>query len=231
MTCFVLKSVFENLVLCPCISHLKKTTFYFKTTSKLNAKLEAAAEKVEQFNIEEEGYGLEQSQYPKQREIFKKLQPFHQLYEQANNFHKEMKDWRTGPLKDVNPDAVEVEVSNYWRSMYKFEKTFSGTTPAAMNIAEKTKEAVNDFKELMPVVQAVCNQGLRTRHWEKMSEIVGFQLAPDEESNLEKYIQYDLGQYLVQFETISESATKEFSLEKENPRGILSRSLANYTSS
>merc|ERR1711972_129379 len=67
---------------------------------------------------------------------------------------------------------------------------------------------------LMPVVQAVCNQGLRARHWEKMSEIVGVQLAPDEESNLEKYINYDLGQYLVQFEAISEAATKEFSLEK-----------------
>ena len=45
---------------------------------------------------------------------------------------------------------------------------------------QQTKERVESFKENIPIIQALCNPGLRDRHWEKLSEIVGFQLKPEE---------------------------------------------------
>uniref|UniRef100_H2Y7L7 Dynein axonemal heavy chain 7 n=1 Tax=Ciona savignyi TaxID=51511 RepID=H2Y7L7_CIOSA len=113
----------------------------------------------------------------------------------------------------VDPDTVEQDIGNVWRSLYKLEKTFA-ENPNAKGIAEKTKSKVEDFKENIPLIQSICNPGLRDRHWDKLSEVVGFPIKPDEDSTLSKYLDMNLDAYLTQFESISESASKEYSLEK-----------------
>jgi hypothetical protein len=47
-------------------------------------------------------------------------------------------DWMHGPMGNVNPDEVENEVGNFWRSLYKLEKQFD-SVPQAKKIASKVK--------------------------------------------------------------------------------------------
>lgn len=64
------------------------------------------------------------------------LKPYLQLYEATVEFGQKHKDWFYGPMSGVNPDGVEQEVGNYWRSLYKLEKGFEDI-PAAKKIANK----------------------------------------------------------------------------------------------
>ena len=66
----------------------------------------------------------------------------------------------------------------------------------------------------MPLIQTLFNPGLRDRHWGSISEIVGYNLKPDESFRLSKLVDMNLEPYVPKFETISESASKEYSLEK-----------------
>ncbi|XP_039655501.1 dynein heavy chain 7, axonemal isoform X3 [Perca fluviatilis] len=71
-----------------------------------------------------------------------------------------------------------------------------------------------DNLDHIPVVSILCNPGIRPRHWNQMSDIVGYDLTPDSGTTLRKVLKLNLAPYLEQFESLSAAASKEFSLEK-----------------
>lgn len=73
----------------------------------------------------------------------------------------------------------------------------------------------------MPIIQTLGNPGMKERHWEQISEIVGFPIKVSAELTLEKIIEFGLEDYLSKFESISESATKENNLEKAMSRMMI----------
>jgi len=108
--------------------------------------------------------------------------------------------WMFGPMGAVDPDQVDNDAGNVWRNLYKLEKTF-GDNPNPQKMAQtvsqqhhtytlysyditilQVKGRVDEFKEHLPLLSALFNPGLRDRHWEKMSEIAGQDLRPNEVS-------------------------------------------------
>ncbi|CAH1783738.1 unnamed protein product, partial [Owenia fusiformis] len=87
-------------------------------------------------------------------------------------------------------------------------------TPAALTVCNMVQENMKVFKEFIPTIGVLCNRGIRTRHWTKMSEVAGFDMTPDSGSTLRKVLKLNLDPFMEQFESISAAATKEHSLEK-----------------
>ncbi|CAH1790213.1 unnamed protein product [Owenia fusiformis] len=190
---------------------------YLRKCQALDGKLQAAADKVEAFNTEEESFGWETTQYPKRMTTINKLKPYLTLYESTVDFNTKYKDWMDGPMSGVDPDTTEQDVGNIWRALYKLEKVFDGV-PAAKKIAQKVKAKVEEFKEHMPLIQTLFNPGLRDRHWDQISDIVGYPLKPDDDYCLSKLVDMNLEPFIPKFEGISEAASKEYSLEKAMER-------------
>lgn len=76
------------------------------------------------------------------------------------------------------------------------------------------KGLIELFKEKLPIIVTLGNPGLRDRHWEKISEIIGFPLRRTPDLTLQRIIDMNLDEYIPKFELISEAASKEQSLEK-----------------
>lgn len=77
------------------------------------------------------------------------------------------------------------------------------------------KQSVEAFKEHIAVVLTLGNLGLKDRHWEKISEIIGFPLHPNQNLTLAKIMDYNLDEFVPKFEIVSDGASKETALEKK----------------
>lgn len=68
------------------------------------------------------------------------------------------------------------------RKLFKLTKVFGGSEPRELPlaVAEEGKAKVEAFQAYLPLIAAVCNAGLRERHWEALAELVGFTIKQDE---------------------------------------------------
>lgn len=130
-----------------------------------------------------------------------------------------------------DPEEIESETGNAYRAIYKLERSVQ--EPIVRNLAETIRIRVEEFKEHMPVITTLGNPALKSRHWEQVSELVGFPIKIDQSMTLAKVdpfaitvasiifrfsplqiLDYGLLDYASKFEGISEAATREGSLEK-----------------
>ncbi|XP_029708760.2 dynein axonemal heavy chain 7 [Aedes albopictus] len=192
---------------------IKNLHKYKKKATALDNKLDAAMEKIDQINEEETAYGWELSQYPLRKQCHDKLTPYKQLYDAGQEFMDKHELWMHSQVGLHDPEQVEETVGTLYRTVYKLEKKFADSYQT-QRLAHDIKIRIDQFKTHLPIVQTLGNPGMKERHWEQVSEIIGFpiKIAPD--LTLEKVIDYGLDDYIQRFETISESATKENNLEK-----------------
>ncbi|CAH0726011.1 unnamed protein product, partial [Brenthis ino] len=186
---------------------------YVTRARRLDEKLANALLKIDQFNEEETAFGWELSQYPKRKAVYDRLVPFKKLYDAGYDFLDKYNTWMTSKVGSFDPEDIEGDVSYYYKIVYKLEKSFQDV-PDTFQLAQSVRSKMEDFKTHMPIIQTLGNPGMKPRHWEKVSEIVGFPIVVDDELSLEKVIDFNLVDYIEKFENISEAATKENNLEK-----------------
>ncbi|KAH9266776.1 hypothetical protein BASA84_000973, partial [Batrachochytrium salamandrivorans] len=195
------------------VGDLDEVPFYVKKVQALSKQLQMAQDTVSGFNKEEQLFGWQETLYPQRKQIALTLEPFHALYTTAVNFQKSHKKWMDGSLLELDAELIEQEVDSLNRDMNRVLGALV-QAPAPQNIAKTVKEKIDEFMVNIPLVHVLCNPGMRDRHWSKVSTVTGFKISPDGTSSLRKMLKMNLEQFLVPFQDISDSATKEHTLEK-----------------
>ncbi|KYN09877.1 Dynein heavy chain 7, axonemal [Trachymyrmex cornetzi] len=185
---------------------------YKKKATSLDKKLIAAVDTIVEFNDEEKLFGWEMSRHPLRKKTADKLAPYKKFYDIACEFLTNYENWTEAMIGSHDPEVIETETSNAYRLIYKLEKAFQ--EPTVRKLAEIVRIKIEDFKEHMPVILTLGNPSLKSRHWEQISEIVGFPIKVDQYMTLAKILDYGLGDYVAKFDAISEAATKEGNLER-----------------
>lgn len=62
---------------------------------------------------------------------------------------------------------MEEEIGGMYRTVLKLTKTF-GDAPGPRRVADSVKTKIDKFKVHIPLLQIICNPGLRDRHWEQV---------------------------------------------------------------
>ncbi|XP_071815449.1 dynein axonemal heavy chain 3-like isoform X3 [Apostichopus japonicus] len=189
---------------------------YLAQLDDMQERLEAFQK--EKLSVNTEEHLLETGQitaYSELEEIQEMKEPYQRLWSSAVKFHQLYDKWMNGPLLDVNAEDVEEEVQGLWRSSYKLTKQFAKPDMIGpMRAAATIKGKLEKFKINMPLVHALCNPGIKERHWNMMSEKVGFNMIPEEDTPLVEMLQMGLEKHVEDLGQISGQASKEYALEK-----------------
>mmetsp|Transcript_3023 Transcript_3023/g.9072 ORF Transcript_3023/g.9072 Transcript_3023/m.9072 type:complete len:4073 (+) Transcript_3023:47-12265(+) len=182
----------------------------------LNDAIKDAKARGQAINEEEELLGFPITQFPQLAEVPAILAPYQTLWNTANDFQKSSFEWMHGSMKEVDPEVLDSEVKAMWKSNFKIIKVFSedGMPEAPLKVAEQLKGRIDEFQQKIPLISALCNKGMRDRHWERVSEVVGKPFKPTDSTTLASILTPTLEAKLPALEEISASASKEFSLEK-----------------
>jgi len=185
----------------------------------LAEKLAEAVREAEYINSQEKLFGWSLTKYNHVNKMCSALDPFVTLWSCVAGFQNSFNTWMTGPFRDLNPEDVENYAGDCFRKLYKLTKTFAGVgggeprdIPQA--VAEEAKNRVQAFQQYLPLIAAICNQGMRDRHWEALEKVTGFEVRPDEFTSLRRLLDQDIMDFIDKVVELSDNASREWSIER-----------------
>ncbi|KXZ43278.1 hypothetical protein GPECTOR_96g744 [Gonium pectorale] len=204
-----------------------KETITFDDMAELAHQGESLLERIQQLsetaaNInEDEGLlGWQVTEWPAIRDLASELEPYAWLYSITNDFTMRREDWLFGPIKDLDAEEVENKVNDWFKKMARLSKSLP--RPELRTLAESTRAKLEEFKEHVPIIMAVCNPGMRGRHWERLSAALGTRVFPgaDSELNLQKLLLVGIASHAELLQELSDAASREMALERSLDRMV-----------
>ena len=180
---------------------------------RLTKQLQEAKEEMQAINEEQSLLSWEATKFPLLQQLLNQKESYDSLWRTTFHFHTQHEIWYHGPFQSLDAEAISEEVESMWRTIFKLTKTFSDQI-MSRRVAEYVKDRIERFRQYLPVLQCICNPGLRERHWKQLSDHLGDPLQLDPETSLADMIEAGLQTIAKKLEEISHSASKEFALEK-----------------
>ena len=105
-----------------------------------------------------------------------------------------------------------------WKLSYKLSKIFKQhqDCKCPLKVALTVKAKLEKFKINIPLIQVICNPGIKRRHWKAINSIAGLDLTPNEYTTLKDMLKFNkiLEKNLERLGEVTILASKEYALEK-----------------
>lgn len=186
-----------------------------REVSELQKNLKQAEADAQLFNSREVLFELEQHDYSMIRKIADQFEPFYQFWHTAADLADRHKAWMEGSWEQLVPDQVEADVTNAFKTFHKTGRVFAqrGLHEQA-SLAEQRKAFAEEFKRYVPLIHALRMPGMKERHWEMVSEALGYHFEPDADFTLAKAASMGLLEHIEMLGKVADRAAKEFSIEQ-----------------
>lgn len=100
------------------------------------------------------------------------------------------------------------------QTIHKLIKQLS-TNPQAKRIADQVRLKIDKFKIYLPILDAICQQGLNERHWLLISNEIGQTVNPTLFPTLSSMIDIDILSIVIRLQEIAHAAAKEYELNMQ----------------
>ena len=182
--------------------------------TSINESLANYQEMARTFNHHESLFQTAITDYSKLTQMSKDFLPYSNLWITANKWFKYIQEWLNCEWEQLNaPEAekfVEEAVRNLGSSIRFFrDRNITGV----LKIGETVKKEVDEFRPKVPLMVALRKEGMKERHWEQISELMGFPVAPGEGFNFAKVLELGLMKNVDQIVEVGERASKEYGIE------------------
>ncbi|EAY14656.1 Dynein heavy chain family protein [Trichomonas vaginalis G3] len=99
------------------------------------------------------------------------------------------------------------------KKLNKLKKELADQHFLVDRVLNPLSQQIDEFKKHVPLIMKLRHPGIKTKHWEEISKVVGFNAAPDLELTLQGFLDLHFEQWMEQVTQIANVAAQEYTLE------------------
>ncbi|XP_027011591.1 dynein axonemal heavy chain 1 isoform X2 [Tachysurus fulvidraco] len=165
------------------------------------------------YNNRERLFGLPLTNYDRLQKLSREFQPFRDLWTTTSDWQRWHESWLNDPLSSIDPEQLERNVSDAFKTMHKCIKLFKDI-PSCQDVASYVRGMIENFQPQIPLIQAMRNPGMRSRHWTQLSERLNMNVMPKANFTFSRCLELGLLQHVDEIAHIAEIAGKEYGIEQ-----------------
>ncbi|XP_069004796.1 dynein axonemal heavy chain 1 [Embiotoca jacksoni] len=165
------------------------------------------------YNTRERLFGIPVTNYDRLQKLVKDFQPYKDLWITSSNWLRWNERWLVDPLSSLNPEQIEHSVSDAHKTMHKCTKQLKDV-PDCQQVANTIFSRIEDFRHYIPLIQGLRNPGMRSHHWEMLSERIQMKVKPKANLTFSLCLELGLQNHMDDISHVAELAGKEYAIEQ-----------------
>lgn len=174
--------------------------------------LSEAQKDAQTYNIRQRIFDMPVTDYSNLGKCVREFEPYKQLWLTTDDWIKSHKVWMNDPLGELDAEALELQIAASAKAIFKCTKAFKDV-PGCLQVAETVTGWIREFQPFVPLIQALRNPGMRDRHWDQLSEKLGFEVKPNKDFTFTNCLEKQLQNHIDVIVKVGEFAGKEFAIE------------------
>ena len=175
----------------------------------LTAKVAAQEREAKRIARYQNLFGVQETEFENLKEVAEDIALKRSMWEGDREFDESVEVWSQTVFDKIDVPAMEDKVQKFSKLTVKLER---GLPPN--KFVPMFKDKVEDYKNLLPVILALLNQSMKTRHWDKVEELIGAPIVRDDEFTLQKILDMGAPAHGEAIGAVSTEATQEQALEE-----------------
>ncbi|GAA6221830.1 dynein heavy chain 1, axonemal-like [Lates japonicus] len=180
---------------------------------RTNKQLKECQTMAQTYNTRERLFGIPVTNYDRVQKLVKDFQPFKDLWATTSDWLRWHESWLNDPLSSIDPEQLERNVADAHKTMHKCIKQFKDI-PDCQMVATLIRNKIEDFRPYIPLIQGLRNPGMRSRHWEMLSERIQMKVKPKANLTFSRCLELGLQNYVDDIAHVAEVAGKEYTIEQ-----------------
>ncbi|XP_029005758.1 dynein axonemal heavy chain 1 [Betta splendens] len=192
------------------IDHAHEMANEVRRTSK---QLKECQTMAQTYNSRERLLGLPVTNYDRLQKLVKDFQPFKDLWTTTSDWLRWHESWMNDPLSSVDAEQLEHNFTDAHKTMHKCIKHFK-EIPDCQMVATTVCNKIEDFRPYIPLIQGLRNPGMKSRHWEMLSERIQMKVMPKANLTFSRCLELGLQNHVDVVAQVGEVAGKEYTIEQ-----------------
>lgn len=164
--------------------------------------------------INQQEVDLEQnpSEWPQIDQLKKQIKPYQDFWQLVADWERNKRHWESAVLRSLVPDDVEKDHKTMRSTCARLDNLFvRDKLPKPGALAKAILKEIEEFKKKLPIIRALCTEGLQARHIEQIKIVLDMDTYTGEESLSGLMIEEG---HKDKLEDIADTAYKEYTNEK-----------------
>ncbi|TMS18883.1 Dynein heavy chain 1, axonemal [Larimichthys crocea] len=180
---------------------------------RISKELKECQSMAHTYNSRERLFGIPVTNYDHVQKLIKDFQPFKDLWSTTSDWLRWHEIWLNDSLPSIDPEQLERNVTDAHRTMHKCVKQFKDI-PDCQMVATAICGRIEEFRHYIPLIQGLRNPGMRSRHWEMLSERIQMKVQPKANLTFSRCLELGLQNYVNDIAHVAEVAGKEYTIEQ-----------------